>query len=118
MVRCLDGGWTFYERMMLMRDMSRLACKVILSDVYRYLIASEIEMRMLFWHFSLEAIMYNHLLGVTLCLLLGKHRNFFPPEVVVMDGVLSLLDDMRNNLIDDYRSAHHRRINYIFIEVA
>lgn len=69
-------------------------------------------------HFSLEAIMYNHLLGLTFCLLLGKRRYFLPPEVVVMDRILSLLNDMRDDLIDDNRSAHLRRINYIFIEVA
>ena len=69
-MRCFEGGWTLDERMMFYCDMSRFACKVILGNAWRNLVTSEIEMRMFFWHFSLEAIMYNHLLGLNFSLLL------------------------------------------------
>lgn len=84
-----------------MCDMPRLACKVILCDVGRYLIIFETKMRVLFWHLSLEAIMNDHLLCLTFGLLLGERGYFFPLEVVVVERILSLFNDMRDDLINN-----------------
>lgn len=107
--------WTFRKRFMLTRNLSGLKCTIVFWNVLSNLIIFECKMRIFFEFFSLITSMNNDLLRLLLESPLGKSRDFLFSDIMIMEGIFSLLDDVSHNLIGDTATVHSGYIDGLII---